>query len=57
MMHSYIPRFDRRSAADWLAEAQRLERMAQQFGRVPDLANAFRDLAASAREKSLLTKY
>lgn len=49
---SYKPRFDGRSAEDWLAEAERFERMAVQFRASPELSGNFRDLAAVARGKA-----
>jgi len=45
-----MPRFDGRSAADWLTQAERFGRMAEQFAKNPQLSESFRDLAAGARQ-------
>lgn len=46
------PRFDGRSAADWIAQAERFERMAEQFQANAELSANFRELAIDAREKA-----
>lgn len=44
--------FDTRSRSEWEAEATKFERVARQFTDNPELAAAFRQLAASARQKA-----
>lgn len=46
----HMPRFDGRSAADWLTQAERFGRMAEQFAKNPQLSESFRDLAAGTRQ-------
>ncbi len=46
------PPFDGRSAADWVAQAERYERMAEQFQANAELSGNFRRLAADARERA-----
>lgn len=51
-MDPYKPRFDARSASEWLSEAKHFDRMAEQFGLNAELSNGFRKLAADARQRS-----
>lgn len=51
-MDEYKPRFDRRSVADWLAEAEHFERMAELFEANGQLSRGFRKLAADARSRA-----
>lgn len=48
------PTFDTRAAADWLADAERFERMSEQLKENAALSEAFRQLAADARQTALL---
>lgn len=50
-MENYTPRFDRRSAAERLAQAEKFEQMAEQFKSNPKLSESFRKLAEEAREQ------
>lgn len=50
-MEIYTPPFDRRSAAERLAQAEKFERMAQRFNNNPELSEGFRKLAKDAREQ------
>ena len=45
-------RFDDRSAADWIAQAEQFERMAAQFSANAELSESFKSLAEDAREKA-----
>lgn len=51
-MDAYKPRFDMRSAADWLAEADHFDRMAEQFKDTAELSRGFRELATEARRRA-----
>lgn len=46
-----MPLFDSRSAAERLAQAEKFERMAEQFKDNPKLRNGFNRLAEEAREQ------
>lgn len=51
-MAIYTPRFDSRSAAERLEQAEKFERMAEQFKKGnPKLSEGFRKLAEDAREQ------
>lgn len=50
-METYTPRFDRRSAAERLAEAEKFELMAERFKSNPELSERFRKLAEDVREQ------
>lgn len=50
-METYTPRFDRRSADERLAEAEKFERMAERFKNNPGLSEGFRKLAEDTREQ------
>lgn len=50
------PRFDARSAVEWLSEANDFERMAEQFKENAELSDGFRKLAANARLRSTHAK-
>ncbi len=50
-MEIYTPRFDRRSAAERIAQAEKFERMAERFKSNPKLSDGFRRLAEDAREQ------
>ncbi|HEV2596656.1 MAG TPA: hypothetical protein VGU01_15805 [Sphingomicrobium sp.] len=54
-MDLYKPRFDTRSAAEWLVEAENFDRMAEQFKENAELSDGFRKLALEARGKSQRT--
>jgi len=47
-----IRRFETRSAAEWLAEAEHFERMAEKFRENVELHEGFLNLAANARKRS-----
>jgi hypothetical protein len=44
--------FENRSAADWIAQAEKFERIAAHFSANPELGDSFRHLAEDAREKA-----
>lgn len=44
--------FDNLSPKDWLAKAERYERMAEHMRGKPDLSAQFRELAADARQRA-----
>jgi hypothetical protein len=46
------PILDDRSAADWLAEAERFARMAEHLKGNPELSERFQLLATDARERA-----
>lgn len=48
----YRPKWNFRSAADWLAEAEHLDRMADRFRQNGRLSDGFRNLAAHARKRA-----
>lgn len=50
-VENYTPRFDRRSAAERLAQAEKFEQMAEQFKSNSKLSESFRSLADEAREQ------
>ena len=50
-MEKYTPLFDRRSAAERLAQAERFERIAERFKTNPELSASFNKLAREAREQ------
>lgn len=50
-MENYTPRFDHRSAAERLAQAEKFERFAERFKDNPELSQEFRKLAQEAREQ------
>ena len=51
IVETYRPRFDNRSAAERLAQAEKFEAMAERFKNNPGLCEGFRKLAAEAREE------
>lgn len=51
-MDAYKEMFDRRSPDDWRAQAERFERMAEQFSDNDQLRARFRLLAADALERA-----
>ena len=55
-MNRYETRFDGRSAADWLLDAEHFERMADQLKGKTKLSRSFRELAAEARRKAAYTR-
>lgn len=50
-MEIYTPGFDRRSAAERLAQAEQFEHMAERFKANAELSAGFRKLAKDAREQ------
>lgn len=50
-METYHPRFDSRSAAQRLAEAEKFDAMAERFKSNPELSEGFRKLALEARQQ------
>lgn len=48
-MDAFNSRFDHRSAADWLREAEHFDEMAERFKDNARLADGFRALGANAR--------
>lgn len=51
-MDRYRSRFDGRTPADWITQAEQFERMADQFRGNPDLSDSFRKLAKDARDRA-----